>query len=301
MPKSPKYKSSLTMIPFQNGSMPAILASVCALFSFLVFFCLSFAFFFKPPAALISAQTSKGYVIVLPKDSDAKLADRLPSDVKNEALKDAMSFLSHMLSYMDDVISHKEFQVTDYSPLFRTLSEVSTDDIFVDIKMDRDAKLNTYQFKRDVEGIFPGATLVDRQVFFKDLADRLETLAAMAGTAGLFMFVALALVISVLMNGAFSSHQKTLQTLRYMGTLRSTLKQQFLSFFKNRFMTGTAIGFGLALFAFIPFAYILDQTLTIPSLFLMQTGTLIGLSLLGYILLSAMVRTVMTMKCKALA
>ena len=311
-------KSPINCIPFEQGAMPSILTTVCALFGFLTFFFLSVGFFFNAPSKLLAAAKSPGYVIILPKDSDAKLSAQLPHQAHKDAFKDAMSFLSHMVSYMDEVISHREFRLDEYSPLLPALvdgiqsskgasSKISsatssqTSSIYIDIKVDRDTPLNTSLFKRDIEGIFPGSELVDRTQFFGDLVVKLENLSRSALFAGLFMAFSLILCVVVLLSTTFKTHAKTAQVLSYLGTNKKAVARQFLTFFKGRFLKGILIAMALTLCAYIPTAWVLDPSLHVPALILSQGVTLCIFALSGYIICSLIVKSILGYKCRQIA
>lgn len=294
----------LTLIPFKTGSIHVILKSIFILFSFLTLLCFSFAFLFSPPLSLKSASHSPGFVVVLPSDSDQKLADRLPHEAHKAAFKDAMSFLSHMLSYMDEVISHQEFSIQDYSPLFAAVNDTGNEssgkEIYIDIKFDHNHNTNAVQFKKDIEGIFPGSTILDRQAFFTDLIDRHYALSKSAYITGFFMFFALCLSLLVIMNGAFTNHKHTIQTLRYLGSLRQTLSHQFISFFRSQFLYGVTIGLCLALICFSVLVWSFNPGMQNPSVFLFQMGSLVALSAICYLCLRFFVYMMVNVRLKNL-
>ena len=297
----------LKEIPFTQGATSTLLPAICALFMFLTFLSYSFYHLFSPNGALVEAEQAPGYVIVLPDanpaDSTANPSADPTANPQGKALaqQDAMGFLDHMLSYLDDVIAHKEFVMKDYSSILPLFMADSAKVPYVEIRLARQAHLNDLQFRQDLEGIIPGVKIYTRNAFFSTWISKLESVAAASRSIALMMFVALCAAVVILISGCFKMHQETIQTLRFLGASQKYITQKFQSFFSKRFLIGNAIGLVIALFVFTPFAWILDPTLKMGALLSQSMAQLILMGTLGYTLLFAIMRTLLSVHAKKLA
>ena len=285
----------LKEIPFKQGSTSTMLSAVCALFMFLTFLSYSFYHLFSPTAALIEAENAPGYVLFLPEVSVESPQQMLP------LTQDAMGFLEHMLSYLDDVLGHKEFVMKDYSSILPLFMADVAKKPYVEIRLARQSHLNDRQFRQDLEGIIPGVKIYTRSEFFNVWTSKLQSVAMASRGIAFMMFFALCLAVSVLVGGSFKMHQETIQTLRFLGASQRYISQKFHHFFNTRVLLGGSLGLILALLVFTPFAWILDPSVQIGDLFLKSMAQLLIMATLGYTLLFVIMRTILMVYAKKLA
>ncbi len=281
---------NLKEIPFKQGSTSTMLSAVCALFMFLIFLSYSFYHLFSPDSLLSEAEQTPGYVLMLPEVTIDKAQPH----------HDAMGFLDHMLSYLDDVIGHREFVMTDYSSILPLFMAETAKTPYVEVRLARQAHLNDTQFREDLEGIVPGIKVYTRSEFFGSWVSKLQGVADFSRSLAVMMFITLCIVVIVLVESCFKMHQETTQTLRFLGASQTYIMKKFQHFFTRRFVMGSSLGLVVALFIFTPFAWILDPSIKIGTLFAQSMGQLIIVGFLGYALLFAVMRSLLFVNAKRL-
>lgn len=280
----------LKEIPFKQGSTSAMLSAVCALFMFLTFLSYSFYHLFLPPQSLAKAAQTPGYVLVLP-----------DSNSDPQAHRNTMGFLDHMLSYIDDVIGHKEFVMKDYSSILPLFMEEDTNTVYVEIRLAHKAHLNEEQFYKDIEGIIPGIEIHKRGPFFAEWLAKLESVSQASRSIAIMMFFALCACVIVLLTGCFNIHHDTIQTLRFLGASQGYITKKFQSFFSWRFLMGSSLGLLIALLVFVPFAWVLDPSLKMGLLFVREMTRLLIMAASGYFLLLLLMRSILSLQARRLA
>ncbi|HBN21898.1 MAG TPA: hypothetical protein DD412_01500 [Holosporales bacterium] len=280
----------LKEIPFKQGSTSAMLSAVCALFMFLTFLSYSFYHLFLPPQSLEKAAQTPGYVLVLP-----------DSNSGSQAHRNTMGFLDHMLSYVDDVIGHKEFTMKDYSSILPLFMEEETNTVYVEIRLAHKAQLNETQFRQDIEGIIPGIEIYKRGPFFAEWLAKLDSISQASRSIAIMMFFALCACVIVLVTGCFNIHHDTIQTLRFLGASQGYITKKFQNFFSWRFLMGSGIGLLVALLVFVPFAWVLDPSLKMGLLFVRETTRLFIMAASGYLLLLLLMRLILSLQTRRLA
>tara|TARA_R110002095_G_scaffold91585_4_gene79983 strand:- start:794 stop:1648 length:855 start_codon:yes stop_codon:yes gene_type:complete len=280
----------LKEIPFKQGSTSAMLSAVCALFMFLTFLSYSFYHLFSPPQELETAAKRLGYVLVLPE-----------SDNEPQAHRNTMGFLDHMLSYVDDVIGHKEFTMKDYSSILPLLMDEETNKVYVEIRLAHKAELNETQFRQDIEGIIPGVEVYKRGPFFAEWLAKLDSVSQASRSVAIMMFFALCACVIVLVTGCFNIHHDTIQTLRFLGASQGYITRKFQRFFSLRFLIGSSIGLLVALLVFVPFAWVLDPSLKMGVLFAKEMARLLIMGVSGYGLLLILMRLILSLQARRLA
>lgn len=280
----------LKEIPFKQGSTSAMLSAVCALFMFLTFLSYSFYHLFLPPQSLEKAAQTPGYVLVLP-----------DSNSDPQAHRNTMGFLDHMLSYIDDVIGHKEFVMKDYSSILPLFMEEDTNTVYVEIRLAHKAHLNEEQFYKDIEGIIPGIEIHKRGPFFAEWLAKLESVSQASRSIAIMMFFALCACVIVLVTGCFNIHHDTIQTLRFLGASQGYITKKFQSFFSWRFLMGSSLGLLIALLVFVPFAWVLDPSLKMGLLFVREMTRLLIMAASGYFLLLLLMRSILSLQARRLA
>lgn len=324
---------SLQVIPFKEGPTSMIMSVVCILFSLIAFLSFSFHNFFAVPTRTLMESDKPGFVIEIPEsilNADLPIP-KTSSSPNNPAIADngtekgdAMSFLSHILSYMDEVTSSKEFLLQDVFPAlgsFGTSSkEAGTKEtVFVDVRVDTgllgttnssNTPLQTYvgqpyaslhqNLKKDIEGLLPGALVHDRRLFFKSQFSLIEGYASTAFTTGIVAFLSLLLSVGILLSDLYDSKAKTLQTLRFMGATRKDIKSVFMVFMGQKIGKGIFIGMIAACVTFLPFAITLDPSTSTVMIFTQELVTSLMLAGLGFMVAYALSHTFLGMKSKAL-
>ena len=171
---------------------------------------------------------------------------------------------------------------------------------FVEIRLARQSHLNDVQFRQDLEGIIPGVKVYTRSEFFNAWNSKLISVAQASRSIAIMMFLTLCAAVVVLVGGCFKMHQDTIQTLRFLGASQGYITKKFQSFFSIRFLMGGALGLVVALLIFTPFAWILDPSSQMGDLFARSMAQLLIMGTLGYTLLFAIMRALLSLQAKKL-